>query len=139
MLPLITAFVPQLLNMFAGMFGIDTTSEDVKLKLAELELRSQQMISDQMKEQMDINEAEAANTNRTWPTWRECLGYVCVIAVAYHFVIQQFIVFILHIFGQSVELPALDMTGLMTILSAMLGIHYVNSRFNSTPGSMPPK
>jgi hypothetical protein len=135
----ITALVPQLLNMFAGMFGIDTTSEDAKLKLAELELKSQQMIADQLTKQMDVNEAEAANPNRTWPTWRECLGYVCVLAVAYHFVLQPFLVFLLSLAGMSVILPALDMTGLMTILSAMLGIHYVNSRFNSTPGSMPPR
>jgi hypothetical protein len=65
------------------------------------------------------------------------LGYICAAAVGYHFVIQQVLAFLLTAAGLPIALPALDMTGLMTILSAMLGVHFVDSRYNSPLGVQP--
>ncbi|MCA6484082.1 MAG: hypothetical protein IM547_01615 [Chitinophagaceae bacterium] len=88
-------------------------------------------------EQLKINTAEAANPNRTWPTWRESLGYICVLAVAYHFIIQPFFVFIAGLAHWSVTPPDLELGNLMTILTGMLGIHFVDSKYNSQMGVAP--
>lgn len=140
----LTALLPQLFSLFAGAFGIDTTSEETKVKLAELELQSQQMISDQLTGQLKIDESEAAAPGRTWPTWREIVGYTCAAAFAYHFVIQQVLSFLCNAAGHPVPLPELEMSELMTVLLGMLGLgsldagqHLINSRFNSPPGQMP--
>lgn len=135
MLPIlatILGLIPQVLDRVLP----GDSPEDRKIKLG-IQEQMQNAIQAVNLKQLEINMAEAANPNRSWPTWREMLGYVCVAAVAYHFVIQQFIAFILGASGYSLVLPVLDMSGVMTILSAMLGVHFVDSRYNSDPGKMP--
>jgi len=108
----------------------------VKIKLQMAQELNMALLNADLK-QLDINAAEAANPNRTWPTWREALGYICVFAVAYHFIFQPMIAFALSAFGVSFVLPTLETANLMSILAGMLGIHYTDSRFNSPEGSMP--
>ena len=136
-LGLLGNLIPSVVNVVGTKLGVDMNSDAIKTKLIEAELEVQKIVSEGVNKQLDINMAEAQNTRRTWPTWRESLGYVCVFAVAYHFVIQQFLSFILSANGISVDLPNLEMSGLMSILSAMLGIHFVDSRYNSPPGQQP--
>jgi len=141
MLPILLSILGPLLgkvvDTVGSKLGVNMDSDEVKGKKLELELELQKMIQETDLEQLKINEAEASNPNRRWPTWRECLGYVCVIAVGYHFVIQQVLAFILSSAGVAVSLPELEMSGLMTILSAMLGVHFVDSRYNSPIGTPP--
>ena len=113
------------------------SSDALKEKFMELDLAKEQILANSEIQQMAINLAEANNINRKWPTWRESLGYVCVFAVAYHFVIQQFMAFLLSAGSIQVKLPDIEISGLMAILSAMLGVHLVDSRYNSPQGGMP--
>lgn len=140
MLPVVAAIlglIPQVLDRVLP----GDSPEDRKIKLG-IQEQMQNSIQALSLKQLDINLAEAANPNRKWPTWRETLGYICAAAVAYHFVIQQMLAFGLAAAGISVILPTLEMSGLMAILSAMLGVHFVDSRYNSPigvqPGSMGP-
>jgi len=110
-------------------------------EIAKIKLQMQQELNTAMLnvnlEQLKINAAEAGNPNRTWLTWREALGYICVFAVAYHFIFQPMIAFGLSACGVVFVLPTLETANLMSILAGMLGIHYTDSRFNSPEGSMP--
>ena len=141
MLPLLLSALGPLLgkviDTVGSKLGVDMDSDELKSKKLELELELQKMIQETAIGQLKINEAEAANPNRKWLTWREALGYVAVTAVAYHFVIQQVLAFLLSAAGQPTQLPELEMSGIMTILSAMLGVHFVDSRYNSEPGKSP--
>ncbi len=141
MLPVLLSILGPLLgkviDTVGSKLGVDMSTDDIKTKRMEIELEVAKLITSTDMKQLDINLAEASNTSRTWPTWREMLGYICAAAVAYHFVIQQFLAFVLASSGVAVVLPALDMTGIMTILSAMLGVHFVDSRYNSPQGVMP--
>ena len=136
-LSLLGPLLGKIIDTVGTKVGVDMNSDEIKAKKIDLELELQKLISQTDLKQLDINIAEAANPNRTWPTWREMLGYVCVLAVGYHFVIQQMLSFFLSLGGIATTLPALDMTGLLTILSAMLGVHFVDSRYNSPAGIMP--
>lgn len=123
MIPLITAVVPQLLSLFGGLFGIDMSSEESKLKAAEFELKAQQLLADQMKAQTDINAVEAYHDNIFVAGWRPMIGWVCGIAFAYHFILQPLLVFTYTITaGQVPPLPAFDMSTLTTVLMGMLGL-----------------
>ena len=141
MLPILLSVLGPLLgkvvDTVGAKLGVDMSTDEIKNKRLEIELEVQKLVSQIDLKQLDINLEEARAPGRTWPTWREFLGYICAAAVAYHFVIQQFLAFILSVGGVAVVLPMLDMTGIMTILSAMLGVHFVDSRYNS-PIGIPP-
>lgn len=111
-------------------------SPEVKAKKMELEGELMKAVQAINLKQLEINEAEAANPNRQWPTWREALGYICVFAVGYHFILQPFLVFALRAAQVDIVPPTLELGNLMTILTGMLGIHFVDSRYNSAPGEM---
>lgn len=117
--------------------GVDMSTDEIKSKRLEIELEVSKLVAQTDLKQLEINLAEAQAVGRTWPTWREMLGYICAVAVGYHFVIQQMLAFLMSAAGLAVVLPALDMTGIMTILSAMLGVHFVDSRYNSPQGVAP--
>lgn len=143
MLPIILGLLGPLLgkvvDTVGSKLGVDMESDEVKAKRIDVDLEVAKLLAQADLKQLEINIAEAANPNRKWITWREALGYVCAIAVGYHFIIQQFLAFILAAVGHETPLPNLDMTGLMTILSAMLGVHFVDSKFNSPEGQLPPR
>jgi hypothetical protein len=50
------------------------------------------------------------------------VGWVCAVALAYHFILQPIMVFAISIYGLAVTLPEFDMGSLMTILMGMLGL-----------------
>jgi len=54
--------------------------------------------------------------------WRPFVGWTCGVALAYHFILEPFIKFIVVINGVDVELPAFDFSQLSSILMGMLGL-----------------
>lgn len=144
MFPFLTTILPQLFNLFAKGFGVDTTTEDTKIKLAQMQLDAMALVNNQYTIQAQTNTAEANAPGRKWITWREMVGYTCAAALAYHFVLQQMLAFLFHAMGHPVVLPTLEISELMTILMGMLGLggleagkHVVDSLYNSPPGTPP--
>lgn len=131
-LSLLGTVLPKVLNRL-----LPGEDETIAAKRLEIQAALQQELAQVNLAQLQINMAEAAAPGRTWMTWREILGYICAVAVGYHFVIQQVLAFFCNLFGHPAILPSLDMTGLMTILSAMLGVHFVDSKYNSPLGERP--
>jgi hypothetical protein len=73
--------------------------------------------------QVSVNQAEAQHRSTFVAGWRPFIGWVCGIALAYHFVLSPIIVFGIAISGVTVpELPSFDMNSLMTVLMGMLGL-----------------
>ena len=73
--------------------------------------------------QVEVNKAEAQHRSIFVAGWRPFIGWVCGIALAYHFVLAPFIVFGVAWFGAEIpELPTFDMDSLMTVLLGMLGL-----------------
>lgn|SRR5574343_78426 len=137
LIPAIAPLLSKAVDMIGAKIGVDMNSDEMKSKRMDIELEMAKMVNEIDLKQLDINLAEASNPNRSYPTWREVLGYICGLAVAYHFIIQQFLAFIFSAFGKTTSLPSLEMSGLMTILTTMLGVHFVDSRYNSAQGVMP--
>ena len=72
--------------------------------------------------QIDVNKAEAASGSIFKGGWRPFVGWVCGVAMLYHFLLQPIIVFTLSAAGITFDLPQFDMGSLMTILMGLLGL-----------------
>jgi len=77
---------------------------------------------------MDINLADAKSQATgiggiMQRSWRPLIGMSCALAIAWEFVIKQFLVFVLAAFSvQHNPLPELDMSTLFPLVTALLGM-----------------
>jgi len=93
--------------------------KNLKMKL-EHELKTQLQTANLA--QIEINKIEAASTSWFVAGWRPSVGWVCSLAMLYHFIIAPLIQYVLTIFGVQAALPEFDFSQLSTILMAMLGM-----------------
>lgn len=88
-----------------------------------LELQTRVGELDLAKKQIDVNIAEASNSNLFVSGWRPCVGWVCALSFSWTFVIQPLFTYLVVISGHTApNIPPLDMSTLMTILMGMLGM-----------------
>ena len=74
-------------------------------------------------EQIKTNQVEAGSRSLWIAGWRPFIGWVCGIAMAWHFVGVPVITFICAWSGVIIPpLPIFDMSSLMTVLMGMLGL-----------------
>ena len=73
--------------------------------------------------QIEVNKEEAQHRTVFVAGWRPFIGWVCGVALAWHFVGVPVTIFFIAWAGAEVpELPAFDMNSLMTVLMGMLGL-----------------
>lgn len=75
--------------------------------------------------QMETNTAEAANPNRKWVTWRECLGYILVVAIGYQWILLPIISLIAQFSNYPLDLNKLftiDILDIIYLMCGMLGL-----------------
>ena len=99
---------------------------DAQLKVMELaqngELAVLKSQTDLATGQIEVNKAEAANVSLFVSGWRPGIGWVCVAALAYQFLIRPFAVWTCLLYGVAIpELPGLD-DNLWELLFGMLGL-----------------
>jgi len=93
--------------------------KDLKTKLShELE---KEIIS-LNKAQLEVNKVEAAHNNVFVSGWRPFIGWACGVSLAYHFIIEPIIQYILIVNGVDFTTPEFDFSQLSTIVMAMLGM-----------------
>jgi len=104
--------------------SVHTSEEEkgqIKIKLQELE-------NELNKKQMDINLADAQSTATgiggiMQRSWRPLIGMSCALAIAWEYVIKQFLMFVLATFSiETAPLPELDMATLFPLVTALLGM-----------------
>jgi hypothetical protein len=78
--------------------------------------------TDLAKAQIAVNQAEASSGNLFIAGWRPAVGWVCVIALFYQYIVAPLAPWLLNAFGVVVpSLPGLDDT-LWQLLAGMLGL-----------------
>jgi hypothetical protein len=93
--------------------------KDLKTKLShELE---REIIS-LNKAQLEVNKVEAKHSNIFVSGWRPFIGWCCGLSLAYHFIIEPVVQYILIVNGINFETPEFDFSQLSTIVMAMLGM-----------------
>jgi hypothetical protein len=93
--------------------------KDLKTKLShELE---REIIS-LNKAQLEVNKVEAKHSNIFVSGWRPFIGWCCGLSLAYHFIIEPVVQYVLIVNGINFETPEFDFSQLSTIVMAMLGM-----------------
>jgi hypothetical protein len=96
------------------------TGEISPEKKAELLQRADDLEAQGMQAQAEINKIEAANPNPFVSGWRPALGWVCVLGIGYQMVFRPLLeCALIH---WQVDLPELDISSLISLVVAMLGI-----------------
>ena len=73
--------------------------------------------------QLKGNQQEAAHNSLFVAGWRPFIGWVCGVALCWHFILQPITVMIIRLAGyEQVILPDFDFSQLSTILMGMLGL-----------------
>ncbi len=113
------------------------TKADIELKKDLINIELQKLIAQKELSlgNLKINEAEAANPNRKWITWRELLGYGLAFAVLWDKVILPFCLFLFLASGHPLDvnvLPKLQMEDVLYLLGAMLGIQVMPGAWQGT-------
>jgi|TARA_R100001086_G_scaffold82073_1_gene40220 hypothetical protein len=72
--------------------------------------------------QIEVNKEEAKHRTVFVAGWRPFTGWVCATALAYHFILEPVIVFVLALYNIQLTLPQFDMGSLLTVLMGMLGL-----------------
>jgi hypothetical protein len=72
--------------------------------------------------QIEVNKEEAKHRTVFVAGWRPFTGWVCATALAYHFILEPVIVFVLALYDIQLTLPQFDMGSLLTVLMGMLGL-----------------
>jgi len=97
--------------------------KDQKNKLAhEISTMADKHLHEVAKSQIEVNKEEAKSRHWWIAGWRPACGWICTLAMGYHFIIQPFLIFFLALFGLKMEIPTFDMETLMTVLLGMLGL-----------------
>jgi hypothetical protein len=76
----------------------------------------------EMQMQVDVNKIEAANPSVFVSGWRPAVGWVCTIALFWHFIGRPFAAWILLLNDIQTEIPVVEMMDLWVILGGLLGI-----------------
>jgi len=97
---------------------------DMKAKLAhQLATMADTHAQQALLTQLEINKAEAASGSLFKGGWRPFVGWVCGIALLYHFILSPLIIFGVTLTGVDIPpIPEFDMGSLMTVLMGMLGL-----------------
>ena len=72
--------------------------------------------------QLEVNKVEAGHNNIFVAGWRPFIGWICGLSIAYHFILEPVIQYILIVNGIQFETPEFDFSQLSTIVMAMLGM-----------------
>ena len=121
---MISALIPQIAPILGNV--LDRFFPD-KEKAAEAQLAIETALLENAAQinlaQVEVNKEEAQHRTVFVAGWRPFIGWVCGVALAWHFVGVPVTLFFIAWSGAEVpELPVFDMNSLMTVLTGMLGL-----------------
>jgi len=124
-----------LIGPVTGLLDKFIPDADERARLAhEIATMSERHAQQLAKGPIEINKTEAAHKNMFVAGWRPFVGWTCGIALAWHFVGQPLVVFVIAYSGvESPPLPAFEMESLLTVLLGMLGLGGLRT-FEKTKG-----
>ena len=128
----VPALIEAGIKVIERVFPDKEAADKAKLELLKLqqegtlaELASETTIAEK---QADINITEAASPNIFHSGWRPAVGWICALGLSYQFIARPTMNFVLAIAGYNVEMGALEIETLMTLLFGMLGLGWFRSQ-----------
>jgi len=116
--------VSSLVGPVTGLLDKFIEDKDQKAKLAhEIATMAEKQAHEANMAQVEVNKAEAKHRSIFVAGWRPFVGWICAVALGYHFVLHPIVLFGAGWAGVEIpDLPAFDMDSLMTVLLGMLGL-----------------
>jgi hypothetical protein len=113
-----------LIGPVTGLLDKVIEDKDQKNALAhEIATMAERQAHEAAMQQILVNREEAKHKSIFVSGWRPSVGWVCSLALAWHFVLQPLTVFFAAMAGFELPpLPQFDMDSLMTVLLGMLGL-----------------
>lgn len=117
-------FIGSLIGPITGLLDKFIEDKDQKKQLAhDIATMAEKAAHEAAMAQVAVNQQEAKHKSLFVSGWRPSVGWICSLAMGYHFVFQPLIIFIAGMAGVPIpELPQFDMDSLMTVLLGMLGL-----------------
>ena len=100
---------------------VDKFVVDKDLKM-QLQHELETALHDANMAQLEVNKAEAAHKSIFVAGWRPFVGWVCGVALSYHFILAPLLQFGFAVGGIDQALPEVDFSQLSTVLMGMLGL-----------------
>ena len=118
------SLISSLIGPVSGLLDKVIEDKDQKAKLAhEIATMSDTYAQQSLLAQLEINKAEAESGSLFKGGWRPFVGWICGVALLYHFILTPLILFVVGLSGATIPpLPEFDMSSLMTVLMGMLGL-----------------
>lgn len=117
--------VPALTQLLDKLIPDPTAAAEAKLKALDMAQKGELAYLDAELRlalgQIDVNAKEAENPNPFVSGWRPGAGWVCVIGLAYTFLLQPLFAWLALAKGWPVP-PSIDTDDLMVLLTGMLGL-----------------
>lgn len=102
--------------------AVDTFVETPDEKAA-IALKRAALDAEAQMRQMDVNRQEAAHRSVWVAGWRPAIGWVGAAAIAYAFIVQPMLVYLLAVWSPGTPAPPpIDLSGLWPLLIGMLGL-----------------
>lgn len=132
---MIASLLGSLIGPVTGIIEKAVPDKDLAAKLAhEVAVLAEKQAHEAAMAQVAVNTEEAKHRSVFVAGWRPFIGWVCGIALCYHFVAAPVILFGVSAAGLTIpELPVFDMDSLMTVLLGMLGLGGLRT-FEKTKG-----
>ena len=112
-----------LINPISNILDKFIPDADQRAKLAhELATMADKHAHEIALQQIEVNKIDQQSQSKFKSWWRPAVAWVCVVAFAWHFVLQPLVVFVLALADVTVTLPKFEMGALWTVLSGLLGI-----------------
>ena len=107
-----------LVQPVTGLLDKFIEDKDQKNQLAhEISTMAERHAQELAKGQLEVNKAEAQSRNVFIAGWRPFIGWTCGFAMAYNYVLQPILIFVLAQFDYLVQLPGLDLSEMMPMRS----------------------
>lgn len=123
---MLAALLPILGTVLDKVLPDPQAQADAKIKVLELAQKGELAVLDADLRlalgQIEVNKTEAT-TDLFRGGWRPATGWCCVTGLAYNFVIQPVLPWVVRLFGAEVpDMPTIDNDTLMLLLTGMLGL-----------------
>lgn len=119
MIPLVSSLLPivgeVLDRVVPDKAGNEKAKRDLERTLAQAAVKGQLG-------QLEINKVEADHRSVFVAGWRPCVGWVCALALAFHFIVAPVVQWAGALWGFHLPVPSFDMDSLLFVLGSLLGI-----------------
>ena len=121
---MIAALIPQLLPVIGNVINrfLPEDKEAAAKAKRDIEAELTKSLAQIDLAQLGINKQEASHRSTFVAGWRPFIGWTCGVALAYSYVLQPILVFILAQAGYLTDLPRMDLEKMMPVLMGMLGL-----------------